>query len=215
MDYRLNLMLKGPELPATYRNYIQGCIYNILQQDPLTSRIHNEIFSLFTFQLTDQPTDNPEDSEIYNFSLRVSSFYRKVLDLIQKQADTGSLKLGKDIFQITNIIREPLTRGADFYVDSLLVIGKDKKMMVAWEKDYNTAVEMAIRNRWKYAYRTELPRTLFGFTEKPKVQKNYYQNRTLATHSGPISILSTPEVIQFVQNVGLGHKTSCGFGMVI
>ena len=205
-------MLSGPTLPAVYRNYVQGCIYSILQQDPIASRIHNEVFSLFTFQLTNQPSNDPE---VCNFSLRVSSFYQKVLDLIQKQADTGSLTLGRDVFQITNVTKEPLAKGTDFYVDSLLVISKDKKKMVAWEKNYNTAVEMAIRNRWKYAYKTELPKTIFGFTEKPRVQKNHYQNRTLATHSGPISILSTPEVVRFVQNVGLGHKASCGFGIVM
>lgn len=147
--------------------------------------------------------------------LRIASAYEEVLTILEQAAREGKVQIGDNEFKTVLVAREPLHISSEYEVDSVLVFDKEKKFLLAWEDGYEEAIVGAIKNRWEFMYQTKAPEVSFEFTEKPRVYAQNYKNRKLLTHHGTIHLESTPEMLKFIQCVGLGQKESCGFGMVV
>jgi len=221
LEHRLSIVLQTPpraQVDNSYRELLQGYIYRVLREQPFGDAVHSSKYSLFTYQLFPiggERADGRLISTTGTWILRIASAYEEILNIVEEKAYKNKITIGQTEFNTVLTAREPFNSCADFEVDSVLVFSKDKKFLLAWEPGYTEAVTTALAKRWEYLTNSQAPEIRFEFTEKPIVKKEQYKRRYLLTHSGSIHIESTPEMIKFVQSVGLGHKTSCGFGMVV
>lgn len=221
LNERLNIILQNSSQINQHllREQVQGYIYNTIKKDSIGDKIHRNKFSLFTYQMfpVGLAANNSEmiASQTGTWILRISSIYEKMLNIIENTALEEPLQIGDSTFQTLAVTREPFLESTEYHVDSVLIFDKQKRFLLAWENGYQQAVVTALKNRWEYYYQTEPPEVNIEFTQKPAVLAQYYKGRKLLTHSGPIHIDTTPEMLKFIQSIGLGHKASCGFGMVI
>ena len=221
------------DIPVNYNYYIQSSIFTLLaDEDPeYAAMLHDTAYGgkyrykLFTFGEL-KGKSHFHDKKLYyegNIVLEIRSVSDMFLQVIMNSAlKAGKMRIGKHDLQIKNI--ELFTYQI---TDSLIKIHTLTPIVAKAQTDDNKTiyyspqdvrfirrVREAFESKYEVYFGTKPQSSIdiLPMNEGKKVVTNYKGTWINAYH-GVFQLYGEPEHLQFLYDVGLGAKTSQGFGM--
>jgi len=221
--YRLAVSLKGDPgtpIPWTWRNQVQGWLYAGLLRG---KEVGHSRYSYLTYSLSLQPGEFVESrkglmSASGEWVLRVASAIPGLIAHLEdalrgmKEAPVPGLPVC-----VGDVTREPLCDKVEFWAEPIVVIARDRsRFLVPGDGEFEKTVESALTARYRAFLGEDVPGPIsFAFAGRPRQVLAHYRGRKLIGFKGWVELRGPREVRLFAQMVGLGHKPSCGFGMVM
>lgn len=208
------------KLPYDYREHVQSWIYSrCLAGTEIGRKLHSPKYTLFTFALLPQmPQWHPDGLMSLNgaWELHVGSAYREVLALVQAHAALADgLSVAGVEFDSVELCAWPLADKSRFSVGPITVTDKDTKKFLHYDDPrFNEAVAAGLANRYVYFYGKDPGPISFSFVSPPQKKLIQYKNWNYIAWSGICTMKASLSVRKFAQQVGLGRRPSCGFGML-
>ena len=228
-------------LPLNYQSSLQGLIYKVMQDKSFSTFLHdtgfrsqNRIFRLFTFsQLSGKAIIDPKRKTIqFNdaFHLKISS---AVPEFIQEFGRslllTEDIQLHEQPLQVDQLSYERLQVDkprcrirtlSPITVHSTFQTSDGKKITQFYDPD-DTVFPYMIRENLRKKYEAFTGRKTgdefmirpVRVTPKDKVVAKY-DGFWITAWRGIFDVVSTPELIRFALQTGLGARSAQGFGMV-
>lgn len=223
-NYRLAIRLYGPtKISYRYPEMIQTQLYSsIFRGSIIGEKVHQDKYSLFTYSLlADRPvfTQSGFKSNNGKWIFRFSSAYKELVSLVETGFSGNKINLLDEYntFEIQGIYKEYILDRNIFQSQPILVISKDRKILRPEDQEYFRAIQINLERKWKFFFGSSAEQELkkLQFTRPPRQKRIQYKNRRLTSFAGGVKLQGGRDIIKFAQCVGLGHLTSCGFGMLI
>lgn len=204
-------------LDWNFRELAQKALYRLFSVAGRTA--HADRYSLFAFSLRPvEPAATAAGLRSRNSAwvLRLSSARQDLLDqAMAALKEACALQVGEYTLRLSSVHGVPLVPRQVFDADPILAFRPDGSGF--WDPDqpeFSAAVTAALARRWVHHTGRPFPGAAFRFLEwSPKLAQ--YKNRDLLAFGGAVRLSAPAAVVRFAQCVGLGHKPSCGFGMLL
>lgn len=233
---QLHLTFRGSNvsLPIAYRSIVQGLIYHALQADSEYSTFVHDCGSISDKRSFKGFTFGPLigayriqgkyicfDKE---FSLEIRSIDRRMLELLSRALSAGTaVSLGKNTVEIVRsrmtdhhlLLPEAGIRLLSPMVAYITEADGSTRFFRPDESEYLRAVEQNARRKWEVFGTSDdfdLHIEPIGASKCRKEVTSFKQTYITAWY-GEYRISGSPEVIDLLYQVGLGAKSSQGFGM--
>ncbi len=234
---QLSLGLRGHHicLPIAYRHTLQGLIYHALSANTeLADSLHNggyltedRIFKLFTFGPLAGDYAIQDKRIIFHHEVHweIRSVQPQMIQLLGKVLHKGAaVALGQNAALITHsriedrhlqMERAIVTTRSPVVVYQTLENGHTHFLSPTDEGFFPALVRNAQR-KWQSLYGTEVPFSLEispvpGYIDRKVVTS--FKGTFITAWNGRFLLRGNPDVIDFLYQVGLGAKSSQGFGM--
>lgn len=221
-------------LPLAYRHYVQSMLYDALRADPhYAASLHDGApgigrpYKLFTFgQLRGKYT--VEDWQIrfpQGASLEIRSVHDDLLLRLLRQFSPGSrMRLGNNTL---TVVRSTL-EDRQVQTGEILAVSQSPIVAYVTEEDGKTRfyspeeaafyalVTANARRKWQSLHGADAP---FDFSIAPaenavfRKQVTQFKTTRITAWDGRFRLSGDPAVLDLLYNVGLGAKSSQGFGM--
>lgn len=219
--YRLVVSLEGDAgtpIPWTWRDQVQGWLYaDLLRGKP----VGHSRYTYLTYSL--QPGEFVKSqkglmSASGEWVLRIASAIPGLIAHLEDalRATKGAPVPGLPVC-VENVTREPFCDKIAFWAEPIVVIARDRsRFLVPGDGEFEKAVESALVARYRAFLGEDAPGSVsFAFAAQPGQVLAHYRGRKLIGFKGWVELRGPREIRLFAQMVGLGHKPSCGFGMVM
>lgn len=219
--HRLAVSLKGDAgtpIPWTWRDQAQGWLYGGLLRG---KEVGHSRYSYLTYSL--QPGEfiasrkglmSASGEWVLRIASAVPGLIAHLEDVLRgmKDAPVPGLPVC-----VGDIAREPLCDKIAFWAEPIVAIARDRShFLVPGDGEFEKAVESALAARYRAFLGEDVPGPIsFAFAGRPRQVLARYRGRKLVGFKGWVELRGPREVRLFAQMVGLGHKPSCGFGMVM
>jgi len=233
---QLHLTFKGSNvsLPIAYRSIVQGMIYHALQEDSgYSDFVHNcgfiadrRQFKGFTFGPLGGAYHIQGKYICFDkeFSLEIRSIDRRMIEILSCSLATGrTVSLGKNTVEIIGsrvtdyrlLLPQAGIRLISPMTAYVTEADGSTRFFSPEESGYLRAVEQNARRKWESFVAAET----FDFHIEP-IQKAHFRKEAtsfkqtyITAWYGEYRIYGMPEAIDLMYQVGLGAKSSQGFGM--
>ena len=221
------------DLPVNYNYYIQSAIFNLLADEDAeyAELLHekayggNARYKMFTFGELNGKS-HFHDKKLYyegNLILEIRSASDEFLQVLMNAVlNVGSMRIGRHTLQIKKV------EGLDYQIhDSLIKIRTLTPIVAKEQTDDNKTIyyspqdvrfirriREAFESKYEACCDTKPQRSIdmLPMNEGKKVVTNY-KGIWINAYHGVFQLYGEPEHLQFMYDVGLGAKTSQGFGM--
>ena len=234
MQLYIEFSAKNLCLPIAYRHFVQGMIYDALRADPIFSAaVHNgtlspeqRTFKFFTFGQLEGPF-TVEEKQIHfhdRVSLEIRSINTQLMLLLLNAFPAGkALRLG------TNTIYVQKCSFENRVISTNEIVVQSRSPMVAFRtlpdgqtRFFSPEEELFYRllcanakRKWEFLHKTQpfpgLSITPVGTVFKKQVTS--FKDTLITAWGGHFRLKGTPDLLTTLYNVGLGAKSSQGFGM--
>lgn len=221
------------DIPVNYNYFIQSAIFTLLAEEDAeyARNLHNiayggkNKYKFFTFgELTGKK--HFHEKKLYyegNINLEIRSAYDEFINLLTDAvSQAGYLSLGKHKLNVRDIIK------ADYHIhESLITVRTISPVIAKRQTEDNKSVFYSpqdvrfinrIRETFENKYQAFLGQKPHSSIDILPVNADrkvvtQYKNTWLTAYHGIFQLYGALEHLQFLYNVGLGVKTSQGFGM--
>ena len=227
-------------LPYSYEGYLQALLYKLNSSDfgaflhDEGYRFENRTYKMFTFsQFLEKPEKVLKSSKEFVFPNKVSFIVATVenamLDALYGAITSGeTFRLGKYSMQIEEVsVMEP-AHVTDLLVEAKSPVctyttmlkpdgGKYTKYWSPQEKEFEEQVRQNAIHKYMAYYgkepiNKELSVKAIGRTQE---RKSLYKKEIIVGYMGRFRLTGSPELIEIIQNSGMGAKNAQGKGLVI
>lgn len=218
-------------VPYNYRQYLLGMLYLLLNntspetgdklhQDGYTDGVRR--YKLYTHNLLPVKAAYRPDGMVSlnnQWEYWFSTADPLVLAIVEHAVSLlSTLQLDKITFKICKRMRMPLRQQCEKFRCAAPITIKNKQgtYLSPEQPEFNVAVVSALQNRYRVWMNKEPDNISFSFIKSRRrlIQYRSQQGKILA-FGGELKLVSSPDVVQFAQLVGLGHKTSIGMGLIV
>ncbi|MGN0794971.1 MAG: CRISPR-associated endoribonuclease Cas6 [Aristaeellaceae bacterium] len=234
---QLHMVLTAPKiiLPVSYRHLIHGMIYRALSVDAkLSGRLHNRgyaggkrVFKHFTFGQLEGRYRVQEGWIIFTgkAALEIRSSDAELMELLAQQLFAGRrIWLGENSMEIANstmtdwhlLVPDTEIRMRSPAVAHITLSDGHTRFFSPDEGAYYTALVRNAERKWSSFGGTK---ERFALQITPKGNEVYKKQITRFKHTcitgwqGHFRLSGMPEVVDMLYQLGLGEKSSQGFGM--
>ena len=234
MQIKLILYNKGiVDIPVKYNYYIQSAIFSLLAEkdDEYAALLHdsaygeNGRYKLFTFSRL-VGKSHYHDKKLYfegNIRLEIRSPSDEFVNIFLEAAmQVGKFRIDRHTFKIKKVV------GLDYRIAETPIkirtvtpiIAKeqtqDKKIIYFEPNDirFNTKIREAFENKYEACFGERPKRSVDILCLEPPVHVvTNYKGIWINAYHSYFRLNGEPEYLQFLYDVGLGARTSQGFGM--